>query len=675
MKTSPYSSRNHLFVCSLLTYLLMVVSCQNSKNTSIALTDDAIAYAIPLDNIILDGDLSEWPSGMTKYPIKNAELGMVPESNEDFLGSFRIGYSTEKNEIYIAMEINDESQVIESPEVSFWDNQDGLELYINEKSLKSGSPVTQYSEYGNDRNAYGARTDWDNVEMEKKATENGKTVEWKIKLSKKIEEGTSLGIDVVVIDKDEDDSFTWLAWGRGTQKVANPDRLGSLIFAADDTEIGLAKGKVDTSNLHTEPIPISVRISDLKNENMWVQTVVDSTGNFSLPLPIGDYQIEVPTKIVEIDYRFHRIAPTDPQNFTLKKDGHEPIPTLEVKMLSEPDIIPVEGLLHDFNDESKKHVDQIITTYQEHYNIPGVSLALVKDGKVVYHKTYGVSNTVTGKPVEEKTLFEAASITKPVFAFVVLKLADREIIDLDKPLHEYLPFEQLEKYPEYKKMTARHVLIHRSGLPNWGIEMINEPGEKYGYSGEGFEYLKRVVVNITGKSIEQILDEELIKPHELYHMEFSDSETLREVVSDGHIGGQPTNWGIPQEAGMAFSMHTEAKAFARYALTILERKGLKPNTYSEFLKIHTKSNPKFWNYPDKEEGAGLGIFIRKTDYGDTFYHGGNNGDFKCQFEIYDKLKMGYIIYTNSDTGSELTIDAWEIFVEGKKKKNKENSSL
>ncbi|MEX0359694.1 MAG: hypothetical protein AB3N10_01775, partial [Allomuricauda sp.] len=112
--------------------------------------------------------------------------------------------------------------------------------------------------------------------------------------------------------------------------------------------------------------------------------------------------------------------------------------------------------------------------------------------------------------------------------------------------------------------------------------------------------------------------------------------------------------------------HTEAKAFAKYALTILERKGLKPSTYSEFLEIHTESDPEYWNNADKKEGAGLGIFIRETDYGNTFYHGGNNGDFKCQFEIYDKLKMGYIIYTNSDTGSELTIDAWQIFGEGKK---------
>ncbi|SNY94942.1 serine hydrolase [Flagellimonas pacifica] len=658
-----------LFFYTYLFFSFLITSCQNPKKNNIIVTDDAIAYAFPMSKIVLDGDLSEWPKDMTKYQINNAELGKAPKNKEDFEGNFRIGYNVEQNELYIAMEISDESQVVQSSDMSFWDNQDGLELYINEKSLKSGSPVTQYSEYGNDRNAYGARTSWDNVEMVKNVTENGKTVEWKVTLDKKIEKGMSLGIDLVAIDKDRDKSFTWLSWGRGTQKVSNPDRLGNIIFIAEGTDIGLVKGKVDTSNLHSEPIPVSVRMSNLENEKMWVQTVIDSLGNFSVPLPVGDYKIEVPTKIVEIDYRFHRMAPTDPITFSLRKDGHDPLPSLEVKMLPEPDVIPSKGLLHDFDDDSKKQTDQIVKAYQEHYNIPGVSLALIKDGQVVYHKTYGVKNSVTSELVDEKTLFEAASITKPVFAFVVLRLADRNIINLDKPLHEYLPFEQLEKYPEYKKITARHVLIHRSGLPNWGIEMINEPGEKYGYSGEGFEYLKRVVVKITGKPIEQVLNEELIEPNDLYHMEFSDSDLLRKVVSDGHVRNHPTNWGIPQEAGMAFSMHTEAKAFAKYALAILERKGLKPTTYNQFLKIHTESNPEFWNDPNKAEGAGLGIFIRKTDYGDTFYHGGNNGDFKCQFEVYDKLKMGYIIYTNSDTGSELTMDAWQIFVEGKKQKD------
>ena len=663
------SSISNFFYVPLF-FAVLMTSCKNQNDHYPVVTDNAIAFAYPMTAITLDGDLSEWPDNMARYPISNAELGDAPENREDFLADFRIGYNAQLNEVYVAMNISDESVVVETAENSFWNNQDGLELYLNQGGLQSSALITQYSEYGNDRNAYGAGENWDNVEMKKKKTKSGKTVEWKINLDEKIKSGMSLGFDLVALDKDNGDSFTWVSWAKGTQKLANPDRLGNVLFVNPGTDIALVKGKVDTSELHLDAIPLTVRLTRVDNKEMKVQTAVDSLGNYSAPLPVGDYEIEIPTKVVENEYRYFRLAPSASLTVLLRKNGHEPLPNLVPRILPEPDLIPANGLLHEFGPEQENQVDEIINAYRKHYNIPGVSLALIKEGKVAYHKTYGVKNVITQEAVDDKTLFEAASITKPVFAFAVLKLADQGVIDLDKPLHEYLPFEQLEKYPEYKKMTARHVLIHRTGLPNWGIEMINIPGEKYGYSGEGFEYLKRVVVAITKKPIEQILDEELIAPNELYHMEFSDSESLRKVVSDGHIGNNPSNWDIPQEAGMAFSMHTEAKAFAKYALAILERKGLKPSTYKEFLTIHTESKNEYWNVSDKPEGAGLGIFIRKTDYGDTFYHGGNNGDFKCQFEVYDKLKMGYIIYTNSDTGSELTTDAWQIFVEGKKKADK-----
>ena len=103
-----------------------------------------------------------------------------------------------------------------------------------------------------------------------------------------------------------------------------------------------------------------------------------------------------------------------------------------------------KGVLHDFNDAKAKDVDNFIETYRKYFEIPGVSLALIKDGKLVYHKTYGVKNTFTGEKVDSNTLFEAASITKPVFALAVEKLAERGVIDLDKPLYEYLPYKDIE---------------------------------------------------------------------------------------------------------------------------------------------------------------------------------------------------------------------------------------
>ncbi len=663
MKNCPgFSSTFTIFYASLFCFIHLI-SCKKENTTIVS--DDAVAYAFPVAEISLDGDLSDWPDDMVRYPIKNAAIGDAPDGNSDYEGHFRIGYGPNGNTVFIAMEISDQSVFIDTTQNSNWNTQDGLELYLNPKNEHSGSPVTQYVEYGETRNVFGAGDNWDNVEMKKRTTAKGKTVEWKITLDHEIQTGMSMGLDLVAIDKDQDNSFTWVSWGKGTQKIANPDRLGNVLFVAPGTVLRTAKGQADLSGLEQRPSSLTARITSVDNPKMWVRASIDSMGNYSTTLPIGKYQVDYPNRLMEVDYRFHRMNPIDPIEFDLKENGKHILPTLTPKFRDKPYVLPKKGLLHDFGSGEEKKVDEYVQACQEFYNIPGVSLALIKDGKVVYHKTYGVKNTVTQEPVDGKTLFEAASITKPVFAYVALRLADKGILDLDEPLHEYLPFEALQEYPEYKKMTGRHVLIHRSGLPNWGAEMINTPGEKYGYSGEGFEYLKRVVVEITGKPIEQILDEELISPNKLYHMEFSDNEELRKVVSSGHMNNNPTNWDIPQEAGMAFSMHTEAKAFSKYAIALLERKGLKSSTYKEFMTIHTESDSEYWNLPDKREGAGLGIFIRETEYGNTFYHGGNNGDFKCLFEVYDDLKMGYIVYTNSNTGSELTFDLWQLLVEGK----------
>ena len=648
--------------------LLLLPSCQEQKAENPILAQSAIAHALPLDKITIDGSLDDWPQDMVRYPIQNTELGDKPKGRNDFEGHFYVGYGLEENAIYVAMEITDESTVIDTNGSSNWDSQDGLELYVNELHLPSGSPVSQYSEYGADRLAFGGADDWKNIEMEKRATDKGMTVEWRIDLDQKIQVGRALGMDLVVIDKDGDDSFSWISWGRGTQKVANPDRCGTILPLAPGTDVGTVYGKVDRSGLKPKSIPLTMRLGQIGNPKLWVQLYADSLGNFSASLPLGDYQIDLPSKLISTEDAFYRIAPSEPLTFTLVKDGTPPLTIPAPELMPKPDLIPEKGLLHDFGETQKNQVDEFVHAYQEYYDIPGVSLTVIEDGKVAYHKTYGVKNTSTKEPVTEKTLFEAASITKPVFAFVVLRMADRGLIDLDRPLHEYLPFDELERYPEYKKMTAKHVLIHRSGLPNWGRELKNTPGEKYGYSGEGFEYLKRVVTKIMDRDIEQILDEELMVPFGLYHMEFSDSEALRKVVSAGHMGYRPTNWGIPQEAGMAFSMHTEAKAFSKYALTLLEEKGLKAITYRDFMTIHTESDSVYWNDPNNREGPGLGIFVRESDYGDTFYHGGSNGDFKCLFEIYRKLKMGYVVFTNSETGSELTNDLVYLLVEGKKKK-------
>jgi CubicO group peptidase (beta-lactamase class C family) len=202
--------------------------------------------------------------------------------------------------------------------------------------------------------------------------------------------------------------------------------------------------------------------------------------------------------------------------------------------------------------------------------------------------------------------------------------------------------------------------------PDGKLDIKFTPGTKYGYSGEGFEYLKRVVVHITGKDILQVLKEEVMDPMKIYNMHFSKNEELDRVASYGHFDNIPTTLSIPEEPGMAYSMYTEAKGFSQFMLGLLNGQGLQPDTYTRMLTIYSEPPlEKGEEKPRYKDGMGLGIAVRESAYGPVFGHGGNNGDFQCQFEVYKDLKMGYAIFTNSNHGSKLCREMKALLVEGK----------
>ena len=149
-------------------------------------------------------------------------------------------------------------------------------------------------------------------------------------------------------------------------------------------------------------------------------------------------------------------------------------------------------------------------------------------------------------------------------------------------------------------------------------------------------------------------------------MEFEKSDELIKYVATGHINESPTVRFLPEEAGMAWSMHTEAEEFSKFAIMLLERRGLTPETYNEMMEIQSEY-PEDWRMSKThKEGMGLGISLRNSDHGKVFGHGGNNGDFKCMFEVYEDLGMGYIIFTNSNTGDAFDGDLPALLIEGKK---------
>jgi CubicO group peptidase (beta-lactamase class C family) len=127
---------------------------------------------------------------------------------------------------------------------------------------------------------------------------------------------------------------------------------------------------------------------------------------------------------------------------------------------------------------------KIVTGLMRQGNIPGLSIAVIRDGKIMWEGEFGqksaVKNRATDGPVLRDTLFTAASLSKPVFAYIVLRLADRGVIGLDRPLYTYgFSYGRVDKDPRSKLITARMVLDHTTGLPNWGgtpLEFLFTPG-------------------------------------------------------------------------------------------------------------------------------------------------------------------------------------------------------
>jgi len=156
-----------------------------------------------------------------------------------------------------------------------------------------------------------------------------------------------------------------------------------------------------------------------------------------------------------------------------------------------------------------------IPKWLQESKLPAVSIAIIRDGRLAWRRAIGVKDTGTNEPVDGDSIFAACSNTKPVFAYGVMKLVERGLLDLDRPLTQYTK-RRITADPRIDLITARHVLNHTTGFPNWrqSPELLIQfaPGSQYQYSGEGFSYLQAVVEEITGQSFERFMLDNILRP-------------------------------------------------------------------------------------------------------------------------------------------------------------------
>ena len=195
------------------------------------------------------------------------------------------------------------------------------------------------------------------------------------------------------------------------------------------------------------------------------------------------------------------------------------------------EIFPDQALVEDLST--------YIPAQMQAAKVPGLSIALIQEGEIVWVEGFGETNSITGKPVTGDTVFEVASISKVIAAYVALQLVERGTLTLDEPVHQYLakPWLPPSAYPE--QITLRQLLTHTSGLTNnvnpVDKSIVYPPGERYQYSGVGFIYLQEVLEQVTGQSLEQIAQELVFEPLEMDSSSYEIPSNLMPRLAYGHI--------------------------------------------------------------------------------------------------------------------------------------------
>lgn len=283
-----------------------------------------------------------------------------------------------------------------------------------------------------------------------------------------------------------------------------------------------------------------------------------------------------------------------------------------------------------------------------------------------------------------KTIFQAASISKTCFAYLVMRLWDRGLIDLDKPLYQYtdgvLEDRFCDVYPDdaelnernvewAKRLTARIVLTHGTGIDNWvsssgsasteKIPIDIEPDTKYTYSGEGIHYLQRVIEHITGKDLEALAQEEVFVP---LGMENTSYIFLDGKYDDTHAYGFNSDHvkksqGKTKKPNAAYSMRTNVHDFSKFAEALIAGTGLSHEAH-EILFMPYRclgDNPASWF------GHGIRITLNPgNDYGPIWHHSGSNSNFKGRFWILPKQGIYCIFFSSSNNGSAMATPLVEL---------------
>lgn len=326
------------------------------------------------------------------------------------------------------------------------------------------------------------------------------------------------------------------------------------------------------------------------------------------------------------------------------------------------------------NDSSIKKLDGKIPKLMQEKHVPGMAFAVFENGKVIFSKSYGLSDIKENKNITSSTGFNIGSVSKIFTAIAIMKLVEEGKINLDAPVEKYLSRWKLPDSEFNKnKVTIRHLLSHTAGISVHGypgftnksllptleaslngnngparadekVEIIIEPQTQFKYSGGGYTILQLVIEEITKISFEKFMDKHIFKPLQMHNTSFLINKN---IVENSAIPYDKNKTELPLEyftAKGAAGLHTTLDDIILFVQDLFHKKSIiSKKTFNNMIAPTLVSEGKY----------GLGFRILKFGPLEFKGHAGSNTGWESAFFFDFKTNSGLIMLTNGDEGTSV----------------------
>lgn len=341
-------------------------------------------------------------------------------------------------------------------------------------------------------------------------------------------------------------------------------------------------------------------------------------------------------------------------------------------------------------------MEESIPLWLEKHNIPAAGVALIHEGDVKWVKAFAQPEPESAPSVGNDSLFQAASISKTVTAWGIMKLVEDGRLDLDAPVKQYLTRWHLpESEFDQAGVTVRRLLNHSAGISLGGylgfdpgtrlptieeslsgdtlgmgsVYIFQEPGQGFSYSGGGFTILQLIIEEVTGEQFADYMQREILAPLGMHNSTFRYPEQRSAMILKCYESSRGDL--IPNylfRARAAAGLYTSISDLALFVSAAMNGKDglqagrglLKPSTIETMISPQTEVNGIFKHIMG--DHSGLGYFIQDLAEGEPIVlHAGGNIGWKQQFLALPGRGEGIVILTNSLTGVELHVEllkAW-----------------